>query len=249
MKKLKTGLVFGKFLPLHNGHIALINFAKLHCEHLIVSMSYMPNDPIAPNLRFEWLNELFKDDKSIELVKKLDDFHDESLPIFEATKIWAAFIKQEFPTIEGFFCSENYGEPLSFHLNLPCIYFDIERNTIPISASAIRQNPFKHWQFIPDVVKPYFVKTICLFGPESVGKTVLTEKLAKEFDTVFVHEVARDFLTSNDFDQNTLIQIGEKHYELIIERKKIANKILFCDTEILTTQIYSRHYLQTSPDK
>ena len=28
----------------------------------------------------------------------------------------------------------------------------------------------------------------------------------------------------------------------------IANKILFCDTDVITTQIYSQHYLQTIPE-
>ena len=32
----KTGLVFGKFNPVHNGHISMIRYAKKHCEHLYV---------------------------------------------------------------------------------------------------------------------------------------------------------------------------------------------------------------------
>jgi HTH-type transcriptional repressor of NAD biosynthesis genes len=31
------GLVIGKFMPVHNGHIALINFAASQCDELIVS--------------------------------------------------------------------------------------------------------------------------------------------------------------------------------------------------------------------
>ena len=35
---------------------------------------------------------------------------------------------------------------------------------------------------------------IAIVGPESTGKSVLSEQLAKHYDTEFVKEVARDFI-------------------------------------------------------
>lgn len=247
MDKLKKGLVFGKFMPVHKGHLALIAFAKSRCEHLIVSMSFMPKDPIDHTLRFAWLQKIFEGDNAITLVEKIDDFHDESLPLFEATKLWADFIRREFPDIEGFFCSEDYGEPLAFHLGLPCIWFDKAREQVPVSATKIRQMPFDYWDFIPLVVQPYFVKKICLFGPESVGKTVLSQKLAQHYNTVFVPEAAREILTSNDIDEAIITKIGKRQTELVKEKTAIANKLLFCDTDLITTQIYAQHYLGFVP--
>lgn len=241
---IHQGLVFGKFMPIHNGHLALIQFAKSHCQELIISMSYTINDPIDRKIRFEWLKQIFENDKQVRLEMHLDDFHDESLELFEATKLWAEFINDKFPHIEAFFCSEPYGEPLSFHLKLPCHYFDIDRNKIPISATAIRNNPFENWTHIPRVVQPYFVKKICLFGPECVGKTSLSEKLAEIFETEFVHEVARDLLSNNEnIDEGILIEIASKQIELVKNKIKNSNKFLFCDTDAITTQIYSQHYL------
>lgn len=247
MDKLKKGLVFGKFMPVHKGHLSLIAFAKSRCEHLIVSMSFMPKDPIDHTLRFAWLQKIFEGDNAITLVEKIDDFHDESLPLFEATKLWADFIRREFPDIEGFFCSEDYGEPLAFYLGLPCIWFDKAREQVPVSATKIRQNPFQYWDFIPLVVQPYFVKKICLFGPESVGKTVLSQKLAEYYTTVFVPEAAREILTSNDIDEAIITKIGKRQTELVKEKMAIANKLLFCDTDLITTQIYAQHYLSFVP--
>lgn len=247
MTKLKKGLVFGKYMPVHAGHLALIEFAKSQCEQVIVSMSYTLNDPIDHTLRFGWLQKIFEGQPNVILVEKIDDFHDESLPLFEATKLWAEFICREFPDIEAFFCSEDYGEPLSFHLGLPCILFDKARVRIPVSASKIRENPFAYWDFIPTVVRPYFVKKICLFGPESVGKTVLSQKLANHYDTFFVPEAAREILTSNDIDEAILTKIGKRQTELIKENTVLANRLLFCDTDLITTQIYARHYLGFVP--
>ncbi|ARK12958.1 adenylyltransferase/cytidyltransferase family protein [Fibrella sp. ES10-3-2-2] len=53
-----TGLVFGKFMPVHAGHLALIDFARQQCDQLIVSMSYTATDPIPASVRFGWLTEL-----------------------------------------------------------------------------------------------------------------------------------------------------------------------------------------------
>jgi len=247
MDKLKKGLVFGKFMPVHKGHLALIAFAKSRCEHLIVSMSFMPKDPIDHTLRFAWLQKIFEGDKDITLVEKIDDFNDDNLPLFEATKLWADFIRREFPDIEGFFCSEDYGEPLAFHLGLPCIWFDKAREQVPVSATKIRQEPFEYWDFIPSVVQPYFVKKICLFGPESVGKTVLSQKLAEYYKTVFVPEAARELLTTNDINEAIITKIGKRQTASVKERMAIANKLLFCDTDLLTTQIYAQHYLGFVP--
>lgn len=245
----KKGLVFGKFMPIHKGHLALIDFASQQCESLIVSMSYKLDEPIDPHLRFSWLQQIFADKPNIELAFVLDDFDDAELPLFEATKIWADFIKKRFPDIETFFCSEDYGEPLAHHLGLPCCIFDKKRTTLPISATKIRTQPLKYWNYIPSVVQPYFVKKICIYGPESTGKSTLTKDLAQHFKTEFVHEVARNILDSNDFTLDDILRIGHAQIKAVQEKTQTANKLLFCDTDTITTQIYAKHYLDTVPEE
>ncbi|HNR73830.1 MAG TPA: ATP-binding protein, partial [Cyclobacteriaceae bacterium] len=104
-----------------------------------------------------------------------------------------------------------------------------------------------YWDFIPAVVRPYFVKKICFYGSESTGKSFMAQKMAKRYQTEFVPEVARELITSNDFTEADIIKIGYAQIERINEKIKTANKILFCDTDTITTQIYSRHYLHTVP--
>ncbi len=55
-------------------------------------------------------------------------------------------------------------------------------------------------------------------------------------------------ITSNDFTQDDIIRIGYAQVDRINEKLKSANKILFCDTDAITTQIYSKHYLDAVPD-
>src|SRR5688572_10126908 len=97
---MKRGLVIGKFLPLHEGHVALIRFAAEHCDELIVSMSVTPRDPIEPALRLSWINAIFHDYTSIKPAMIVDDFDDESLPLEERTKVWADFIRRTYPPVD-----------------------------------------------------------------------------------------------------------------------------------------------------
>ena len=244
---MTTGLIFGKFIPVHQGHLALIEFARKQCDRLIVSMSVTPEDPISPELRLGWLTELLASYPTIEVVAEADDFHDPTLPLWEATKLWAAFIKRRFPAVSVFFSSEEYAIPLAHHSGLRYVAFDPARQQVPISATLIRQKPFHYWDYIPDVVRPYFVKKICFYGPESVGKTTLARQLAIEYDTVFVPEVARDILTSNDITVDDIIKIGHAQTEAVLQGERVANRILFCDTDLITTQIYSEIYLHYVP--
>ncbi|GIV37381.1 MAG: hypothetical protein KatS3mg032_1760 [Cyclobacteriaceae bacterium] len=88
---------------------------------------------------------------------------------------------------------------------------------------------------------------VCFYGPESTGKTVMARKMAQLFHTEWVPEVARELITSNDFSREDIITIGRAQTERIFAKLRKANRILFCDTDLITTQIYSRHYLGVVP--
>jgi HTH-type transcriptional regulator, transcriptional repressor of NAD biosynthesis genes len=245
---LKRGLVIGKFMPVHAGHVALIDFAAAHCDEVIVSMSYTPSDPIPFQKRFDWLKEIFRDKPNIRIEIILDDFDHPQLPSEQRTKIWADKMKVVYPKIDLIFSSESYGESFAKNLEAKHMPFDEERRQFPVSASQIRQKPMTNWQFIPEPVRPYFVKKICFYGAESTGKSSMAIKMAEKYNTVFVPEVAREMLTTNDFTVDDIVNIGKAHFERIIQATHQANKILFCDTDVLTTQIYSKHYLKVIPD-
>ena len=92
------------------------------------------------------------------------------------------------------------------------------------------------------------IKKICFYGPESTGKSVMARHLAEVYHTEYVPEVAREFVSTNNFTLEDIIKIGHAHIERVNEKTKTANKILFCDTDIITTQIYCRHYLGQVPE-
>ena len=244
---MKRGLVIGKFMPLHTGHIALIHFAASQCDELIVSMTYKPDDPIPGPLRFEWIKEEFQDQSAIQPALSPDDFDDESATLEQRIPRWVAFLKKRFSPVDVVFSSEEYGVGLAESLGVPHISFDQGRKKFPISSTMILERPLKYWDFIAASARSYFVKRICFYGPESTGKSTLAKRMAAIYATEFVPEVSREMITSNNFTLDDIIKIGHAQTERVLEKSKVANKLLFCDTDLITTQIYCRHYLKEVP--
>ena len=91
------------------------------------------------------------------------------------------------------------------------------------------------------------MKKVCFYGPESTGKSFLAAKLARIYKTEFVPEVAREVITSSKFSVDDIIRIGQLQTARVKQKEKTANKVLICDTDLITTQIYSRQYLGIVP--
>ena len=88
---------------------------------------------------------------------------------------------------------------------------------------------------------------VCLYGPESTGKSTLARRLAEHYHTEFVPEVAREIIMSNTFTVEDIIRIGQAQTDRVLEKSKTANRVLFCDTDVITTAVYSDTYLHHIP--
>lgn len=95
---------------------------------------------------------------------------------------------------------------------------------------------------------PINIVKIVLFGPESTGKTTISQQLARHYNTVWVPEYAREYLQNkwNNFrktcENEDLIPIAEGQMRLENELAKKADQVLFCDTDLLETKVYSQEY-------
>ena len=88
------------------------------------------------------------------------------------------------------------------------------------------------------------LRRIALVGPESCGKSYLAAYLATHFNTVFVEEYGRTYCEKFGMDLTELdfahIAGGQLYRE--DEMAKQAHGVLFCDTELIVTQIWSEIY-------
>ncbi len=89
---------------------------------------------------------------------------------------------------------------------------------------------------------------IAMYGPESTGKTTLASQLAEDFNTIWIPEFARDYLQEKwnskqeICKQEDLIPIAIGQTNLENEALNKAAKILFCDTNLLVTKVFSDIY-------
>lgn len=241
---MSTGLVFGKFMPLHRGHLALVDFAIQHCDDLYVVLCHNKHEPIDGNTRFDWLQKKWGDNPRIHLVSFSYDekeLPNTSISSKTVSAVWAEAFKKLLPPIDIVFTSEKYGDYVAEFLGIEHRLFDEPRIQQPISASKIRQYPLRYWDFIAPEARSHFVKKIVLVGTESTGKSTLTEKLAQHFNTSFVPEMARDIIEkTEECKYEDLIAIAALHAKTITEKLPVANKLLFVDTDLRITRSFSQ---------
>lgn len=165
---------------------------------------------------------------------------------------WSGRLKQlvpeEFEVIFG-------GEPEYQQYNdiyLPDItyeLFDFKRERYPISATEIRNNPLKYWDYILGSARYFFAKKVLIAGTESCGKSTITRYLAKIYHTAWSEEEGRyyaeRFLGSNDdtFTLEDFGRIASQQYETDMLALKSANKVVFYDSDAVITQYYAELYL------
>lgn len=89
---------------------------------------------------------------------------------------------------------------------------------------------------------------VVLFGPESSGKTTLSEQLARHYRTLWVPEYAREYLQDKwnrehkTCEPKDLLPIAEGQMKLENRLSKKASGLLICDTDLLETKVYSEAY-------
>ena len=247
---MKQGLVIGKFLPLHSGHEALIRFAMSNCDELTVLLGVTAGEPIPGHLRYKWLWETFRGEEGVRIEYTDDPLPDAPVSSREVSRVWADYLSERFPETRIIFSSEQYGEYLAEYMGIEHRFFDPDRSEIPVSATMIRESPYVNWKFLSEAARPHYVKKICVYGPESTGKTVLTEKLAAHYKTSFVPEVARHIIDDEggEVTFDIIERIGPAHAEAIIEKCKTAERFLFVDTDVEITRLFSDYYFGQTPD-
>ena len=243
-----VGMILGKFLPPHAGHQYLVHFGQNFVDRLYVLVCSIQAEPIDGRLRYAWMRELFPNVTIIHIDAELPQEPADHLHFWD---IWRDTVQTAVPEpINVVFASEQYGVRLAVELGATYVPVDQARGQVPISGTAIRRDPFAHWRFIPECVRPYYVKRVCLFGPESTGKSTLARDLAQHFDTVYVPEFARSWLDPKQgvcvADDIPIIARGQRASEDALARQ--ANRLLFCDTDMLLTTVWSDVLFGSCPE-
>jgi HTH-type transcriptional regulator, transcriptional repressor of NAD biosynthesis genes len=230
------GVVIGKFYPPHRGHKFLIDTATAQVDHLTVIVCDHPSQSIPAALRAEWLREMHP---NVTVVVTPDDEPDEPEPWARRT----IEILGRRPDVV--FTSEAYGIGYAAAMECAHVLVDLERETVPISATRIRANPLDHLDFLEPCVRAHFVWRVVLIGVESTGKTTLAKDLAAALQTDWVPEYGREYsLTqTGDWQTEDFVRIATEQQRQENETAGKANRVLICDTNAFTTTVWHRRYM------
>ena len=238
------GLLLGKFLPPHKGHLYLGDFARHFVKNLTIVVGTLPTEPIPGDLRYRWMKELFPTCNVVHLDKVLPQEPSEHPDFWN---IWEHELREiaPFPP-DIIFASEDYGNKLAEILDARFIPVDPDRSIMPVSGTSVRDDPFAHWELIPPNVRTHYLKRVCVFGPESTGKSTLAKNLSAHFKTTCVPEYARTYLEQlgNELEQTKLLDIARGQIASIEALSPDAQKVLISDTDALLTTVWSEFLYQ-----
>ncbi|MEJ7599261.1 MAG: AAA family ATPase [Kofleriaceae bacterium] len=236
---MRHGLVLGKFMPPHVGHVHLCEVARAMTDELWIVVASLPSEPIAGAQRVAWMRELVPGARVFHLAAELPQEPSDHPAFWE---LWRTSLLALLPCApDRVFTSDAYGKQLAAELGAIWIPVDPGRTVFATSGSAIRHDPLASWSALPRCVRPYYVKRISVFGPESTGKSTLATALAHELGTVAVPEFARGYLEARGgaLVREDLDVIGEGQIALEDALAFEARRFLFCDTDPLLTIVWA----------
>ncbi|WP_170143376.1 multifunctional transcriptional regulator/nicotinamide-nucleotide adenylyltransferase/ribosylnicotinamide kinase NadR [Orbus hercynius] len=257
----QIGLVFGKFYPLHCGHIYLIEKAASQVDELHILLgceqnrdlklfqdSHMPRQPGVED-RFLWLQKTFKNRHNVH-THVLDEAGIASYP--NGWQDWSDRVKSILdkhhvvPSV--IFTSEPQDvEHYKHYFQTAVKLIDADRDFVNISATKIRQQPYDNWHFIAQKARPFFIKRIAIIGRSEFSK--VPKQLANIYNTEYVGNGYVNYINCSYqdnanlvFNKSDYISMAKLHAERLHAASLSANRVLFTSLDFRTLH----HYYQTA---
>lgn len=248
-----SGFLIGKFAPLTTGHIDFILKAAEKVDMLQVFLSFDQKflDTLSPYMQ----DKLCLRNRELALLETFKNFSNIQISVVDESDIpgypegagaFAQLVRDKMSLSWSYSCvfssEPSYTEYFTEHFpDSTHVIVDAERKAIPISATMVRSDINKYWDFIAPAARKFFAKKVAIVGVESTGKSTLTESLALYYNTNSVEEVGRticeqefhcieDHMTVEDYEYVAMAH-RLKEREMI----KTSNRLLVCDTNNLIT--------------
>jgi HTH-type transcriptional repressor of NAD biosynthesis genes len=243
------GLTLGKFAPFHKGHQYLIETALSEMDEVWLIIYDAPETTDVPlTVRANWIRQLYPQVRVIEA-------WDGPTEVGDTPEIKLAHENYILNTLKirdvtHFYSSEFYGDHMSRALGAVNRVVDKQRNVVPISASAIRNNAYQCRDYLHPTVYRDLITNVVFLGAPSTGKTTIAESMAQTFNTAWMPEYGREYWETHQIERRLtleqLVEIAEGHLEREEKLLGQANQYLFVDTNPITTYMFSKYYHGTA---
>lgn len=149
-KEEKIGFTIGKFAPFHKGHQYLIETGLKEMDKFIVVVYDTDVIDVPTEKRADWIKQLYP---NVEIKYAHNppsqyglDKESVNIQMEYLTKI----IGDNKPT--HFYSSEKYGESVANYMDIVDRRVDMQRETVPISATKVRNNVEENKKYLENVV-------------------------------------------------------------------------------------------------
>jgi NadR type nicotinamide-nucleotide adenylyltransferase len=270
------GLVIGKMMPPHDGHVLLVRTAAAVSERVTVLVFAHPDQRLDLDLRVRWLAEAVADLPHVVVAGGVDphevDYDDPAVWDRHEDEFRRVLADLGAPPVSAVFSSEPYGAELARRFGAVDVQVDPERALVPISASAVRQDPVGSWAHLPEPVRGGLALRVVLVGAESTGKTTIAGRLTERLQarggahgwTRWVPEVGREVTVSmvaeasarSGLTGGAPATVGDLAWEttafVAIARAqgqredrlaRLGGPVLVCDTDAFATGIWHERYV------
>ncbi len=243
----RKGVVLGDFSPVNVAHVHMIEFARHYVDELTIVVDEHQADSISFAKRQSWLQDLFPGVTVTRVKSRV--WHKSDGADYSPSLL--AGMRRLLPRQGGFiFSLDERGKRIAEELGATFMPVDATTVGVTVSEREIRENPLKFWDLLPRAVRPSFVKRVCVFGPESTGKSTLAKNLAARFNTVAVPEYAKTYIETygREIGDEDMVAIARGQCALEDAMAREANRVIFCDSDLVTSIIWSGRLVGTIPE-
>lgn len=243
-----SSLVLGKFMPLHAGHVHVVREAAARSETVHVVVCHNPGQPIRGAARLAAARLEFSGMPGVVVHEMRDDGMPQSDrecgTLDEFYSIWVPPVLALTGPVDAVFTSEAYGDDFARYLGAEHVEVDRSRSAFRVSGTDIRRDPLGNWDMVAPAMRPGLVRRVVVMGTESCGKSTLTERLARHYGTRYVEEWGRTVYERNGgrVGIGDFVPIAQGRQELEDRALPLSRAVLFCDTEDITTYLFSQMY-------
>lgn len=253
-------------LPFDHGHILATGIS--HCDVLHVVVCDDHRSVPAADVRAGWIRAVTERDGSagrvvVHVVDDICTWHGADPCPPDCSTAWVEYLRRHgIGSVDVVVSSEPYGDLFAAAWGPACdhVVVDADRVAHPVSGTAVRDDPARHWETLSEVVRVGLVRRVVVVGAESTGTTTLAEALADALATVWVPEYGRAHSetlaaqaggigqvvwTDDDFDeivegQRRLERAGAADVPGTFD--PAAGPVLVCDTDVLATAVWHERY-------
>lgn len=266
---MSHGIVIGKFYPPHRGHEMLIRTAAAACQAVTVVVEHASSETVSGPERAQWLAAAVADLPHVRVTSIASeapvDYRSDAIWTAQTATI-AAAVRHARPGLPAthLFTSEEYGARLGHALGCTHVLVDLDRTTVPVSASRVRADLDGQWDQLPAAVRAGMVLRAVVLGSESTGTTTLSQAIAAQYrarggayaPTAWIGEYGREHTAAKlavapGGQMDELTWHAEDFTAIAAEQDRRENaaapgsgRLLVCDTDALATRIWEHRYSQ-----